>query len=83
MNICPFKKYSNIFGVPNTGVHSYRFLGTAVVDYILTILLALLLTWITDIPLVLTTILSFIIGIVFHILFGVKTNTLKYLGINC
>ena len=83
MNICPFKKYSNIFGVPNTGVHSYRFLGTAVVDYILTILLALLLTWITDIPIVLTTIFSFIIGIIFHILFGVKTNTLKYLGINC
>lgn len=83
MNTCPFKKYSNIFGVPNTGVHSYRFLGTAVVDYVFTILLAFLLTWITDIPLVLTTIFSFIIGIIFHILFGVNTNTLKYLGINC
>ena len=80
---CPFKKYSDIFGLPNTGAHSYRILDTAIIDYILTILLAIFLTHITKIPLVITTIFSFILGIILHILFGVETNTLKYFGIKC
>lgn len=80
---CPFKKYSQIFGIPNEGAHSYRFLDTAVVDYILTILLAFFLSYMTKLPLVITTILSFLLGIILHILFGVETNTLKYFGIKC
>lgn len=28
-----FSEYSDIFGKPNEGVHSYRFLDTAIVDY--------------------------------------------------
>ena len=83
VNICPLKKYSDIFGIPKTGVHSLRFLNTAVVDYLLTILLAVFITWLTDIPVVLTTILCFIFGIILHILFGVQTNTLTFLGIKC
>lgn len=81
--MCIFKNYSDILGKPNTGIHSVRFLNTAIIDYILTILLAIFLTWLTDIPLVLTTIFCFLLGILFHVLFGVKTNTTEYLGISC
>lgn len=41
--MCIFKQYKDIFGSPGTGPHSYRFLGTALVDYSLTILGAMLI----------------------------------------
>lgn len=77
-----FKKYRNIFGEPKKGVHKYRFLNTALVDYILSIILAIIITYFTNIPLVLTTVIILSLGIILHILFGVPTNTTKYLGIN-
>tara|TARA_B100001248_G_C27396502_1_gene465925 strand:- start:4418 stop:4675 length:258 start_codon:yes stop_codon:yes gene_type:complete len=83
MNICPFSKYKNILGIIEKGVHKYRFLNTAIIDYILTIITACITTYFSNIPLVLTTIMWLILGIILHILFGVQTNTLKYLGIIC
>ena len=80
---CPFKQYRDIIGVPGTGIHSYRFENTAIIDYFVTILLAMLLTKVTKIPLVLTTILLLVLGIILHMLFGVETSVLKYLGISC
>ena len=35
-----FCKYKDIFGKPKTGLHSYRIFNIAVVDFLLTILLA-------------------------------------------
>ena len=81
--MCIFSKYKDIFGEAGKGVHSYRFLNTALVDYIVTILGAILLTYLTDIPLVLTKIGLLVLGIILHYLFGVNTNSLKYLGITC
>ena len=75
-------KYKDIFGKPKQGAHQYRFLGTAGVDYIFTIIGAMIITYFSGIPLVLTTIVLFILGIVLHVLFGVPTNTTKYLGIH-
>jgi len=83
MNICPFKKYSELFGAPNTGPHSYRFLDTAMFDYVLTIIAAILITYISHIPLELTTVSLFIVGIILHILFGVNTHTTQFLGFTC
>ena len=50
MNICPFHKYKDILGVPNTGVHSFRFLNTAVFDYVLTIIASIITTYFSKIP---------------------------------
>jgi len=83
VNTCPFSKYKHILGIPKKGVHRYRLLGTAIIDYILTIILSIILTLLTKIPLVLTTIFSFILGILLHIFFGLETNTTKYLGLTC
>jgi len=83
MRLCPFSKYKNIFGEPGVGLHSYRFLGVAIVDYIMTIVLAMIITKITGLPLVLSTILMFILGFIFHVTFGVSTDTTKFLGISC
>jgi hypothetical protein len=69
---CPYK-YA--LGVPGEGVHSTRFLGTAVFDYIGTIVLAMIVTKFTKIPLVLTTIGMFILGIILHMVFCLRTGT--------
>ena len=81
--MCIFEKYKNVLGVPKQGVHKLRFLDTALNDYIGTILLAIIFTFYTKIPLVLSTIFSFIVGEILHYLFGVETNALKYLNISC
>ena len=71
------QKYKNIFGEPGTGIHQYRFMDTAIADYILAIILAIAITYITKIPLVITTILSLLLGIIAHLLFEVETGTTK------
>jgi len=81
--MCIFSEYKDFFGKVGEGVHKYRFLNTAMVDYCLTVCFAMLITYLTDIPLILTTIGLFVLSIFFHYLFGVETNTLKYLGIRC
>ena len=83
MTVCPFKKYSEIFGRVGEGVHRFRILDTPVVDFVLTLLLAMLITWLTKIPSVITTIVCFLVGILIHILFGVNTTVVKWLGIKC
>ena len=82
--MCIFSEYKDFFGKKGTGTHKYRFLkDTAILDYFIAILFAMFLTYMTKIPLVLTTIGVLILGIIIHYLFGVETNTLKYLGITC
>ena len=80
---CPFKLYKDLLGIPDKGIHKYKFLNTAIVDYVLTLIGACITTYLTTIPLPLTTILWFIMGIIAHILFGVDTESLKFLGIKC
>ncbi len=75
-----FQEYKYILGKPKQGVHKTRLLDAAAFDYIGTILLALIFSYNTKIPLVLSTIIMFILGELVHYLFGLKTNTLKYLG---
>ena len=80
---CPFKQFKDVFGIPGQGVHRYRFLNAAIFDYLSTIVLSIIFSKVTKIPLVLSTILMFIIGIILHVLFGVNTETVKFLGLVC
>ena len=73
-------KYKNIFGYPGTGVHQYKFKGTAIVDYVLTIAGAFIITYYTDIPLVITTIGLLLLGIILHYLFGIRSQAIQYLS---
>ena len=83
MTSCPFQAYRDLFGQPGTGVHAYKFKGTSLVDYLVAIVGAFLITYFTDIPLVLTTIGLLIVGIIFHVLFGVPSQAVNYLGLQC
>ena len=81
VSICPLSKYKDIFGKPRTGIHKYRFFDVAIIDVIGTIIMACIITYITEIPLLMTTGFLLKLGLFLHIIFGVKTNTIKYLGI--
>lgn len=74
-----FKEYKNILGKPGTGVHKLKFKGTSLFDYFLTIASAFLITYMSNIPLVWSTVILFIIGIVLHYLVGIKTMAIKVL----
>jgi uncharacterized membrane protein len=78
MGFCLFK---DIFGEPRKGIHSYRFGGVAIIDYVLTLVLAIVTSKITEIPLTITTIAWFVISIVIHILFCVDTETRRWIGV--
>jgi hypothetical protein len=76
---CPYK---NLFGAPGTGAHSYRFMGVAVVDTVLTILVAWFSSWwVGGGTFFEYLILWFVLGEVLHYLFGAETAVIKMLGI--
>jgi len=83
MSTCPFKTYNHIFGEVGKGLHSLTFLGVNIIDNGATILGAILLTYFTKLPFPLSIILFYTAGIVFHMLFGVNTKTITYLGLTC
>jgi len=67
----------NIFGKPNKGIHSYRFLDIAIIDVILTIIGAIIITKIIKINFFIVLILLFILGIILHRIFNVNTTINK------
>ena len=72
-----FNKYKNIFGKPGTGVHALKFKGTSIFDYFGTIVLSFIVTYFSNIPLVWSTIILFILGIISHYLVGINTMAIK------
>ena len=60
-------------------LRSYKFHNTALFDYFATIMCVFVITYFTDIPLSLVTIIIFILSIPFHYFFNVNTPTNKYL----
>jgi hypothetical protein len=73
MDLC---KYSNLFGAPNTGAHSYRLFDIAIVDVIATIFLGIFIKFYflknTDIFKIM--LFLFLLGIIAHRIFCVKTT---------
>jgi hypothetical protein len=76
MSLC---KYKNLLGIPNKGIHSYRFLGLAIADVIMTIIAAILISYFFKISFVYTSISLFVLGIILHRLFCVRTTVDKLL----
>ena len=70
--------YKDSLGIPGKGVHTH-FLGIAVFDVVLSILLAELLSYIFKWNIYLTLIAVFLTGIVLHRMFCVRTTVDKLL----
>lgn len=79
MSESPFCKYKNMFGKPNEGAHSVRFMNIAIVDVTATIVIAWLISyyWNYDIYIVLAVL--FVLGIIAHHIFCVRTTVDKLL----
>ena len=76
MDLC---KYKNILGVPGQGPHSYRIFNIAIVDVLLTLILAYIISYIYNISFMKTSITLFILGILLHRVFCVRTTIDKLL----
>jgi|TARA_Y100000389_G_scaffold202410_1_gene247598 hypothetical protein len=74
-----FSEYRDVLGKPKEGVHKYRFMNVAIVDYLLTIIGAFIIGYLTAIPVEIVTIILFSLGVILHLLFDVNTNTTKFL----
>jgi hypothetical protein len=72
-------RYKDIFGKPNTGVHSYRFFDIAIADVMLTILAAFILSYALSYPFWPVLGGLFLFGIFCHHLFCVRTTVDKFL----
>lgn len=72
-------KYKDIFGIPGKGVHSYRFFNIAIVDVFLTLVLSYLLSIMFKKSYIVMIIMMFILGIILHRVFCVKTTIDKLL----
>ena len=76
MSLC---KYKNMLGEPNKGVHSYRLFGVAIVDVIMTLVAAYIISYFFKYSFFYTSIILFTLGIVLHRLFCVRTTVDKFL----
>lgn len=67
-------KYKNALGEPVKGIHSYRFLGLAIADVIMTIIGAFLISYFSGFKFVYILVAFFLLGIVLHRVFCVDTT---------
>jgi len=74
-----FCEYKDIFGKPGEGMHSYRLYGVAVIDVIATIIGAAVASYYSSYRFFPILAFLFVIGIVLHKLFCVKTTVNKWL----
>jgi len=72
-------KYKNMLGKPGKGVHSFQIFGIAVFDVILTIILAYLISRICKTNFGYTLLGVFVLGIIMHRIFCVRTTIDKLL----
>jgi hypothetical protein len=72
-------KYKNALGIPGQGIHSFQIGGIAVADVVMTIIGAIIISWITKFNFVYTLIILFLLGIILHRAFCVRTTVDKLL----
>ena len=72
-------KYKDILGKPGQGVHSFRIFNIAIVDVLLTIIAAYVLSILTKLNIFYALIFMFILGIISHRIFCVRTTIDKLL----
>jgi fatty acid desaturase len=72
-------KYKNLFGEPNTGLRKYRIMDIAVMDTVVVVAFVAVLTWAFSWPFWWTLLAVFLLGIVVHRMFCVRTGVDKLL----
>jgi hypothetical protein len=72
-------KYKDIFGKVGKGIHSYKIFNISIIDVLLTILVAFIISLFTKYNFIIILISLCILGIIFHHIFCVRTTIDKLL----
>ncbi len=76
----PLCKYKNILGEPNKGWRAkYRFLDISYIDAIVVIIIGFVISKATNYPLSYTLVALFLLGILVHKLFCVRTRVDRWI----
>jgi hypothetical protein len=70
-------QYKDIFGAPNTGLHTYRIFDIAVIDLLSTIVVAYIIYRVLSYNFTCVLLFLLLLGIVMHRLFCVRTTVDK------
>ena len=76
MSLCA---YSQLFGKVGEGAHSYRIANIAIIDVIMTIIGAAIISYTMNYKFISVLLILFLLGIVLHRLFCVRTTIDKLL----
>jgi hypothetical protein len=76
MDLC---KYKNALGESGKGIHSYKLFGISMADVIMTFIGAWLISYFLKSSFIKTLIILFLLGIILHRLFCVRTTVDKLL----
>ena len=71
VNLC---KYKNALGEPKKGVHSYRLFGVSIMDVLMTLIGAAIISYFSGYSFFYVAIFLFVLGIILHRLFCVRTT---------
>jgi hypothetical protein len=77
----PFCKYKDLFGPAgsSTGIRKYRIFGIVILDVLVTLIFAVWIAWYFHFPYIQTIVVIFILGVLMHRLFCVRTAVDKML----
>ena len=76
MNLC---RYKEVFGRPNEGIHSHRFLGLAAADMLQTLLLAIVVSYVSGVCFWKVCLAVFVFAEIVHYAFCVDTAVIRWL----
>ena len=66
-------------GTPNTGFHTWHIGGVAMLDFLATLLLSMLLAYISNGPFTAWLVVTLIVAEIMHFFFGIRTATQRWL----
>lgn len=72
-------KYRDALGIPGQGIHSYRIFNIAIADVVMTLIGSILISYLFKLSYIRSAILLFLLGIVLHQVFCVRTTVNKIL----
>jgi len=72
-------QYKDSLGKPNQGIHQYRLFGVAIVDVIMTIVGAGIISYFAKYNFWMILVILFLLGIILHRIFCVRTTVDKLL----
>ena len=77
--MCIFAKYKDILGKPRVGIHSYRFFDMAILELVMIVIVAFITSYIFKTTFLISLLIWFLLGIILHRLFCVRTTIDKLL----